>query len=67
MDERHVEICNTAFSASIFLSCLEICQSAGAEVNLAVVVSGVIAKGKLIQDALRAAADLIFPGLNKKH
>jgi hypothetical protein len=66
-DKHHVEICNTTFSASVFLSCLGICKLVGADANLAIVVSGVIAKGKLIPDTLRAAADLIFPGRNQKN
>jgi hypothetical protein len=61
----HAEICNTAFSASVFLSCIGICHLTGTEPNLGAVISGVIAKGKPITDALKSAADLIF-GPNQK-
>jgi hypothetical protein len=65
-NKNHVGICNTTFSASIFISCLGICHLSGTDPNLGAVIAGVLAKGKSITDALKGAADLIW-GRNQPH
>jgi hypothetical protein len=57
-DKHHNDICDKAFNAAIFLSCVGICKLCGAAGDLSVIVSGVLAGGKTVTDALRAAAGL---------
>lgn len=65
-DKEHVEICNKAFSTSVFLLCFGIGKLAGADVDLTMLVSGALAEGKLIPDTLRAAATF-FGSKTKKN
>ena len=56
-DKYHVDICNKAFNAALFLGAVGICKLCGADGDLAVVISGVVTQGDEVIDALKAAAD----------
>jgi hypothetical protein len=53
-EKGHEKICNKALDAAIFISCLSVCSLVGCGGATAVVVSGAIAGGKPVVDALKA-------------
>jgi hypothetical protein len=53
-EKGHEKICNKALDAAIFISCLSVCSLIGCGGATAVVVSGAIAGGKPVVDALKA-------------
>jgi hypothetical protein len=55
----HVKICGNAFDATIFASCLGLCSLFGGDPTVGCVVSGAIAKGQTVCDALKSASALI--------
>jgi hypothetical protein len=50
----HEKICDKAYDAGIFISCLSVCSLLGCGGATAVAVSGAIAGGKTVVDALKA-------------
>jgi hypothetical protein len=52
-DKAHEKICDKAYDAAIFLSCLGVCSHIGAEGSIAVAVSGALVGGKTIVAALK--------------
>lgn len=52
-NKGHEKICDKAFDAAIFASCVLVCELAGCGGSLAVTVSGVLVSGKPMVEALR--------------
>jgi hypothetical protein len=53
-EKDHEQICGKAYNAAVFISCLSVCSLVGCGGATAVVVSGAIAGGKTVVDALKA-------------
>ena len=54
-----LETFNGAFKTGVFLSATAICASLGVEVTLAATISGVLAGGAPVKEAIKAAADMV--------
>jgi hypothetical protein len=52
-DKDHPKVCNRAFDAAIFISCVGVCSLVGASA-IAVAVSGALVGGKNVIEALKA-------------
>jgi hypothetical protein len=53
-EKDHEQICGKAYNAAVFISCLSVCSLVGCGGATAVAVSGAIAGGKTVVDALKA-------------
>jgi hypothetical protein len=53
-ERRHEKICDTAYEAAIFLTCVSVCSLVGSGGPFAVAISGAIAGRKTVVDALKA-------------
>jgi hypothetical protein len=53
-DKRHQKICDKAFDAAIFMSCVGLCSLVGSGGTLAVAVSGALIGGKTVVEAIKA-------------